>query len=114
MKAATGLLGEPLDAGHRSHRAPDHGQGRRRHERPTTRPRTHFALRVEVPGHATPHLADSGFGSVGALIEPIPFTPDVEHLTDRHRLLRAPPAQVTWPPGQSRPMVPTAGRPRMY
>ncbi|MET8828049.1 arylamine N-acetyltransferase [Streptomyces sp. NPDC004610] len=59
---------------------------------PATRPRTHLALRVEVPGLPVPYLADCGFGSAGALIEPVPFTPDAEQLTDgrRHRLLRDP------------------------
>ena len=56
------------------------------------RPRTHMALRVEVPGDQRPYLADVGFGAIGALLEPVPLTAgvvfrDAERL---HRLVHAP------------------------
>ncbi|MBC3841369.1 arylamine N-acetyltransferase [Streptacidiphilus sp. 4-A2] len=58
---------------------------------PATRPRTHMALLVEVPGQSARYLADVGFGSIGALTRPVPLTPDTEHRADnrRHRLLRS-------------------------
>ncbi|MFJ2867014.1 arylamine N-acetyltransferase [Kitasatospora sp. NPDC087314] len=57
---------------------------------PATRPRTHMALLVDVPGRPAPYLADVGFGAIGALTRPIPLTPDAEHWADNrgHRLLR--------------------------
>ncbi|WP_069170976.1 arylamine N-acetyltransferase family protein [Streptomyces griseus] len=56
------------------------------------RPRTHMLMKVEAEGAATPFLADTGFGSSGALLEPIPLTQDTELLdTPRHhRLVHAP------------------------
>ncbi|WP_405716182.1 MULTISPECIES: arylamine N-acetyltransferase [unclassified Streptomyces] len=56
------------------------------------RPRTHMLMLAEVPGEATPYLADVGFGSLGALLEPIPLVPGAE-LHDnprRHRLVTTP------------------------
>ncbi|WAE68247.1 arylamine N-acetyltransferase [Streptomyces cavourensis] len=53
------------------------------------RPRSHILLRVDVPGVATPYIADVGFGDVGALLEPIELVPGAE-LHDaprRHRLV---------------------------
>ena len=59
-------------------------------DRPATRPRTHMALLVDVPGRPTRYLADVGFGAVGALTQPIPLVADTEHWADDrgHRLLR--------------------------
>ncbi|MFG2432661.1 arylamine N-acetyltransferase [Streptomyces sp. NPDC048590] len=56
------------------------------------RPRTHMLLRVDVEGEATPWIADVGFGSHGALLEPIPLVVDAELLDTprRHRLVHAP------------------------
>ncbi|MEU2127147.1 arylamine N-acetyltransferase [Streptomyces sp. NPDC018352] len=56
------------------------------------RPRTHMLMLAEVPGEATPYLADVGFGSPGALLEPIPLVAGAE-LHDaprRHRLVNTP------------------------
>lgn len=62
------------------------------------RPRTHMLLKVDTSGAESgdglpaPFLADVGFGSVGALLEPIPLVVDAE-LSDtprRHRLVHAP------------------------
>ncbi|MFJ2583242.1 arylamine N-acetyltransferase [Streptomyces sp. NPDC087538] len=56
------------------------------------RPRTHMLMLAEVPGEATPYLADAGFGSPGALLEPIPLVAGAE-LHDaprRHRLVNTP------------------------
>ncbi|MEU0160411.1 arylamine N-acetyltransferase [Streptomyces sp. NPDC006261] len=53
------------------------------------RPRSHLLLRVDVPGVATPYVADVGFGSIGALLEPIELVAGAE-LHDaprRHRLV---------------------------
>lgn len=61
-------------------------------DRIETRPRTHMALLVEVPGDAQPYLADVGFGAIGALLEPVPLTAGVEFrdAERRHRLVRVP------------------------
>ncbi|MEV5974087.1 arylamine N-acetyltransferase [Streptomyces sp. NPDC051921] len=56
------------------------------------RPRTHMLMLTEVPGEPVPYVTDVGFGSIGALLEPIPLTAGVE-LHDaprRHRLVRGP------------------------
>ncbi|MEU0250814.1 arylamine N-acetyltransferase [Streptomyces sp. NPDC006235] len=57
-----------------------------------SRPRTHMALRAEVPGEPRPYLADVGYGTVGALPEPVPLVADVEFAAAgrRHRLVHAP------------------------
>ncbi|MBE9375252.1 arylamine N-acetyltransferase [Saccharopolyspora sp. HNM0983] len=59
---------------------------------PASRPRTHAALLVDVPGEDTRFLTDVGFGSIGAPIEPLPFTAGAERAagTRRHRLSRWP------------------------
>ena len=56
------------------------------------RPRTHMLMEVEVEGEPTPWLADVGFGSSGALLEPIRLAENAElHDTPRHhRLAHAP------------------------
>ena len=56
------------------------------------RPRTHMALLVEAPGDPQPYLADVGFGALGALLEAVPLTADVEFRDAgrRHRLVRVP------------------------
>ncbi|WP_031083501.1 arylamine N-acetyltransferase family protein [Streptomyces sp. NRRL WC-3549] len=56
------------------------------------RPRTHMLLRVQAEDEPTPFVADVGFGSTGALLEPIPLVAGAE-LDDaprRHRLVHAP------------------------
>ncbi|MFJ1803832.1 arylamine N-acetyltransferase [Streptomyces sp. NPDC088180] len=56
------------------------------------RPRTHMLMRVDVAGEPHPYLADVGFGTVGALLEPIELVEDAE-LFDaprHHRLVHAP------------------------
>ncbi len=57
-----------------------------------SRPRTHMALQVEVPGDPRPYLADVGFGAVGALLQPVPLVADVvfDGAGRRHRLVHAP------------------------
>ncbi|MEV3969268.1 arylamine N-acetyltransferase [Streptomyces sp. NPDC050698] len=57
-----------------------------------SRPRTHMALLVEVPGEPRPYLADVGFGAVGALLQPVPLVADTEFegAGRRHRLVHAP------------------------
>lgn len=53
------------------------------------RPRSHMLLRVDVPDVAGPYVADVGFGSIGALLEPIELVAGAE-LYDaprRHRLV---------------------------
>ncbi|MGW0611364.1 arylamine N-acetyltransferase family protein [Streptomyces sp. NPDC002788] len=57
-----------------------------------SRPRTHMALLVEVPGEPRPYLADVGFGTIGALLEPVPLVADVEFAGAgrRHRLVHVP------------------------
>ncbi|MGW1952170.1 arylamine N-acetyltransferase family protein [Streptomyces sp. NPDC001920] len=61
-------------------------------DRIESRPRTHMALLVEVPGDPQPYLADVGFGAIGALLEPVPLTTGVEFqdAERRHRLVHAP------------------------
>jgi N-hydroxyarylamine O-acetyltransferase len=57
-----------------------------------SRPRTHMALLAEVPGDPRPYLADVGFGTIGALLEPVPLVADVEFTGSgrRHRLVHVP------------------------
>ncbi|MEV0639530.1 arylamine N-acetyltransferase [Streptomyces sp. NPDC050619] len=57
-----------------------------------SRPRTHMALLVEVPGRPRPYLADVGFGAIGALLEPVPLTTGTEFrgAGRRHRLVHVP------------------------
>ncbi|NUP20048.1 MAG: arylamine N-acetyltransferase [Streptomyces sp.] len=61
-------------------------------DRIESRPRTHLALLVEVPGDPQPYLADVGFGAVGALLEPVPLAAGVEFRDAgrRHRLVHVP------------------------
>ncbi|MDO0912716.1 arylamine N-acetyltransferase [Streptomyces sp. DT2A-34] len=61
-------------------------------DRVESRPRTHMALLVEVPGDPRPYLTDVGFGAIGALLEPVPLTAGVEFrdAERRHRLAHAP------------------------
>lgn len=56
-----------------------------------SRPRTHMALLVEVPGEPGPYLADVGFGAIGALLEPVPLVVGAEFRDAgrRHRLVHA-------------------------
>ncbi|MFI8521913.1 arylamine N-acetyltransferase [Streptomyces sp. NPDC085481] len=56
------------------------------------RPRTHMLMLTHVPGEPVPYVSDVGFGSIGALLEPLPLTADTElHDTPRrHRLVHAP------------------------
>ncbi|MFD0368187.1 arylamine N-acetyltransferase [Streptomyces sp. NPDC127114] len=55
------------------------------------RPRTHMLMLTEVPGEPVPYVTDVGFGSIGALLEPIPLTAGTEAYDTprRHRLVRA-------------------------
>lgn len=57
-----------------------------------SRPRTHMALLVRVPGEEHPYLADVGFGAPGSLLEAVPLVPDTEFSSGRrrHRLVHAP------------------------
>jgi N-hydroxyarylamine O-acetyltransferase len=59
-------------------------------DRIESRPRTHMALLVEVPGAARPYLADAGFGAIGGLLEPVPVVvgEEFEGAGRRHRLVR--------------------------
>ncbi|WP_329554390.1 arylamine N-acetyltransferase family protein [Streptomyces sp. NBC_00696] len=59
-------------------------------DRIESRPRTHMALLVEVPGDARPYLADAGFGAIGGLLEPVPVVVggEFEGAGRRHRLVR--------------------------
>ncbi|OLZ66549.1 arylamine N-acetyltransferase [Streptomyces sp. IMTB 2501] len=59
---------------------------------PQSRPRTHAMLRVTVPGEPEPYLADVGFGSIGALLAPVPLVTGVESEGGgrRHRLMPLP------------------------
>ncbi|MDT0485685.1 MULTISPECIES: arylamine N-acetyltransferase family protein [Streptomyces] len=61
-------------------------------ERIESRPRTHMALLVEIPGDPQPYLADVGFGAIGALLEPVPLRTDAEFLDAGrlHRLVQVP------------------------
>ncbi|WP_406494510.1 arylamine N-acetyltransferase [Streptomyces sp. NBC_01604] len=58
-------------------------------DRRESRPRTHMALLVEVPGERAPYLADVGFGAIGALLEPMPLVvgAEVRDAERRHRLV---------------------------
>ena len=58
-------------------------------DRVESRPRTHMALLVEVPGRPGPYLADVGFGAIGALLEPVPLVAgtEFEGAGRRHRLV---------------------------
>ncbi|MFI6449362.1 arylamine N-acetyltransferase [Kitasatospora sp. NPDC050543] len=52
------------------------------------RPRTHMVLAVRVPGEPGRNLADVGYGSLGALLEPLPMIPDqVREGAGRHHRL---------------------------
>ncbi|MER7401611.1 arylamine N-acetyltransferase [Streptomyces sp. NPDC000070] len=57
-----------------------------------SRPRTHMALLVDVPGEPRPYLADVGFGAIGSLLEPVPLIADVAFAGAgrRHRLVHVP------------------------
>ena len=61
-------------------------------DRIESRPRTHMALLVEVPGEPGPYLADVGFGAIGALLEPVPLMAGREFrdAERRHRLVHVP------------------------
>lgn len=61
-------------------------------DRPESRPRTHMALLVDVPGEDRPYLADVGFGAVGSLLEAVPLVAGTEFhdAGRRHRLVHAP------------------------
>ncbi len=61
-------------------------------DRIESRPRTHMALLVEVPGEPRPCLADVGFGAIGALLEPVPLVAgeEFEGAGRRHRLVQLP------------------------
>ncbi|MFG2379185.1 arylamine N-acetyltransferase [Streptomyces sp. NPDC048504] len=61
-------------------------------DRIESRPRTHMALLVEVPGDPRPYLADVGFGAIGALLEPVPVVVggEFEGAGRRHRLVQVP------------------------
>ncbi|KOG28559.1 arylamine N-acetyltransferase family protein [Streptomyces resistomycificus] len=60
-------------------------------DRIESRPRTHMALLVDVPGEPGPYLADVGFGALGALLEPVPLVAGEEFrgAGRRHRLVHA-------------------------
>ncbi|MEV5318210.1 arylamine N-acetyltransferase [Streptomyces sp. NPDC052687] len=60
-------------------------------DRVESRPRSHMALLVTVDGDPSPYLADVGFGTVGALLEPVPLTAGTEFhgAGRRHRLVPA-------------------------
>ena len=57
-----------------------------------SRPRTHMALLVEVPGDPRPYLADAGFGAIGGLLEPVPVVvgEEFEGAGRRHRFVEVP------------------------
>ncbi|WP_461087185.1 arylamine N-acetyltransferase family protein [Streptomyces deserti] len=57
-----------------------------------SRPRTHMALLVGIPGDPRPYLADVGFGTVGSLLESVPLIAGTEFRDAgrRHRLVHAP------------------------
>ncbi|GAA3851126.1 arylamine N-acetyltransferase family protein [Streptomyces sedi] len=61
-------------------------------ERFASRPRVHALLLVRAADDPRIHLGDVGFGSIGALPEPVPLVPDVEFHADarRHRLVKLP------------------------
>jgi N-hydroxyarylamine O-acetyltransferase len=55
------------------------------------RPRTHMLLLAEAPGDPHRYLTDVGFGSAGALLDPMPLAPtDVQDHPRRHRLAITP------------------------
>ncbi|NUR29639.1 MAG: arylamine N-acetyltransferase [Catenulispora sp.] len=53
------------------------------------RPRTHMLLLVEAPDDPQRYLADVGFGSSGALLEPMPLAPGEVRDHPRHHRLTA-------------------------
>ncbi|NGO11928.1 arylamine N-acetyltransferase [Streptomyces sp. HC44] len=57
-----------------------------------SRPRTHMALLVEVPGDPQPYLADVGFGAIGSLLEAVPLAVGAEFRDGgrRHRFVHVP------------------------
>ncbi|MFJ5261710.1 arylamine N-acetyltransferase [Streptomyces sp. NPDC088387] len=57
-----------------------------------SRPRSHMALLVEVPGDPQPYLADVGFGAIGGLLEPVPLIAETEFADAgrHHRLVHTP------------------------
>ncbi|WOX11624.1 arylamine N-acetyltransferase family protein [Streptomyces sp. N50] len=61
-------------------------------DRMESRPRTHMALLVEVPGDPQRYLADVGFGAIGGLLEPVPVVVggEFEGAGRRHRLVQVP------------------------
>lgn len=61
-------------------------------DRMESRPRTHMALLVEVPGDSQRYLADVGFGAIGGLLEPVPVVVggEFEDAGRRHRLVQVP------------------------
>ncbi len=61
-------------------------------ERFASRPRTHMALLVRIPGEAEPYLADVGFGASTGLLQPLPLVTgfEAESAGRRHRLVHAP------------------------
>ncbi|MFJ9374273.1 arylamine N-acetyltransferase [Streptomyces sp. NPDC101455] len=61
-------------------------------DRIESRPRTHMALLVEVPGDPRRYLADVGFGAIGGLLEPVPVVVggEFEGAGRRHRFVRVP------------------------
>ena len=61
-------------------------------DRMESRPRTHMALLVEVPGDSQRYLADVGFGAIGGLLEPVPVVVggEFEGAGRRHRLVQVP------------------------
>ena len=61
-------------------------------DRMESRPRTHMALLVEVPGDPQRYLADVGFGAIGGLLEPVPVVVggEFEGAGRRHRFVQAP------------------------
>ncbi|MGW4158216.1 arylamine N-acetyltransferase family protein [Streptomyces sp. NPDC004788] len=56
------------------------------------RPRTHMLMLTQVPGEPVPFVTDVGFGSIGALLEPIPLIAGAElhDLPRHHRLVQEP------------------------
>ncbi|MEU4097153.1 arylamine N-acetyltransferase [Streptomyces sp. NPDC026673] len=56
------------------------------------RPRTHMLMLTGVPGEPVPYVSDVGFGSIGALLEPLPLVAgsELHDVPRRHRLVHAP------------------------
>ena len=52
------------------------------------RPRSHMLMLAEAPGDPTRYLTDVGFGSEGALLDPVPLavTEEIDDAPRRHRL----------------------------